>query len=339
MSVIEFYRSRPGRLVPGLVQALLVAAAAFALQHIPGLHFLSPLIIAAVLGIAWRCIVGVSEAGQAGVAFAAKALLRLAIILLGLQISIGQIVGMGWVGFIVAGFALVSTFCFTLWFGRLIGADPALVELIAAGTSVCGASAIVATNTVTRADDADVAYALGCITLFGTLAVIVYPVLMVILNLAPAEYGLWVGASIHEVAQVVAAGFQGGHEAGDAATIVKLIRVLMLAPLLLALGWFRPGVDAAASASRRVGVPGFVLGFIAMVILNSLVPLPPVMSQGAALLTLGLLTVSLAAIGLMTSFAHVLRRGMKPLAVAAAATLFIAITCLVLSKLFAAAVL
>jgi uncharacterized integral membrane protein (TIGR00698 family) len=337
VSIVELYRSRPARLVPGIVQSLLVAAAAFALQQIPGLHFLSPLIIAALLGIVWRCIAGLSEAGQIGVAFAAKALLRLAIVLLGLQISIGQIVGMGWVGFIVAGIALASTFYFTVWFGRLIGADPALVELIAAGTSVCGASAIVATNVVTRADDADVAYALGCITLFGTLAVVVYPVLMVVLNLSPATYGLWAGASIHEVAQVVAAGFQGGREAGDAATIVKLIRVLMLAPLLLVLGWSRRGKDDAARASRRIGVPGFVLGFIAMVLVNSVVTLPPVVTDSAAKLTLGLLTVSLAAIGLMTSFAHVLRRGVKPLAVAAAATLFIASVCLALSKMFSVA--
>jgi uncharacterized integral membrane protein (TIGR00698 family) len=159
---------------------------------------------------------------------------------------------------------------------------------------------------------------------------------MVVLNLTPAEYGLWAGASIHEVAQVVAAGFQGGREAGDAATIVKLIRVLMLAPRLLALGWFRPGADTAARVSRRIGVPGFVLGFIAMVVVNSVVTLPPVVTEGAAMLTLGLLTVSLAAIGLMTSFAHVLRRGVKPLAVAAAATLFIATLCLALSKLFSA---
>ena len=336
MSVVEFYRGRAGLLVPGLLQALLVAAAAFALQQVPGLHVLSPLIIAAVLGIAWRCVAGMSATAQVGVTFAAKALLRLAIVLLGLQISVGQIAGMGWAGFLVVGIALASTFAFTIWFGRLIGADRALVELIAAGTSVCGASAIVATNVVTRAEDADVAYALGCITLFGTLAVVIYPVLMVVLGLTPAEYGLWAGASIHEVAQVVAAGFQGGSEAGDTATVVKLIRVLMLAPLLLVLGWLRPGADRAARASRGVGVPGFVLGFIALVIVNSLVTLPPVVTHTAAMLTLGLLTVSLAAIGLMTSFAHVLGRGVKPLAVGAAATLFIATVSLGLSKLFAA---
>ena len=130
-----------------------------------------------------------------------------------------------------------TTFIFTIWFGRVIGANAKLVELLAAGTSVCGASAIIATNAITQADDGDVAYALGSITFFGTLAVITYPILMVVMNLSAGEYGLWTGASIHEVAQVVAAGFQGRSDAGNTATIVKLVRVLMLAPLLMALSW------------------------------------------------------------------------------------------------------
>lgn len=331
MGAFETVWGRYRSFAPGILLSVAVAAVAAALQQVPGMYFLSPLIIAAVLGMAWRSAVGVPDRAWVGIQFAAKGLLRAAIVLLGLQISLGHIIETGWVGFMVAGIAVVSTFFFTIWFGRLIGADSAMVELLAAGTAVCGASAIVATNTVTRARDEDVTYALGSITFFGTLAVLVYPVLLVLLDLSPGQYGLWVGASIHEVAQVVAAGFQGGSEAGHVATIVKLIRVLLLAPLLLLLAWSKkaPGTDGRSAG--RQGIPVFVLGFLAVVVANSMLGLPEEATKAAGFVTLAMLTISLAAIGLLTSVGNVLARGMKPLAVAAGSTLFIAAACLILS--------
>src|SRR5690606_10160644 len=120
---------------------------------------------------------------------------------------------------------------------RLIGVEAPLAELIAVGTSVCGASAIVATNTVTRGSEEDAAYAIACITLFGTLAMLTLPLAARLLALEPASYGLWAGSTTHEVAQAIAAAFQGGDEAGQLGTIAKLGRVVMLAPLILALGF------------------------------------------------------------------------------------------------------
>ena len=310
---------------------------ALAIQRIPGLGFLSPLIIAAVIGMACRSLIDLPPQTRAGIVFSAKALLRFAIVLLGLQLSVWHIAQVGWIGFIVAGIAVTATFAFTVWFGRLIGVNAKLVELLAAGTAVCGASAIVATNAITRADDEDVAYALGSITFFGTLAVIGYPILMAAAGLSPNEFGLWVGASIHEVAQVVAAGFQGGTEAGNTATIVKLVRVLMLAPLLMVLVWLRSRVGSDRTASGATPVPGFVLGFVALVILNSLVSIPPAITQASSVIVVSMLTVALAAIGLMTSFGSVLSRGFKPLLVAAASTIFIGTICLLLARALASA--
>ena len=131
---------------------------------------------------------------------------------------------------------LFATFIFTKWFGRLIGVDRKLAELIAAGTSICGASAVIATNTVTEAHDEDVAYAVACVTVFGSLAMFLYPALPGVLHLDTRAFGLWSGASIHEIAQVVAAAFQVGKESGEYGTIAKLTRVTMLAPLVIGLG-------------------------------------------------------------------------------------------------------
>src|SRR5262249_55721968 len=125
---------------------------------------------------------------------------------------------------------------FTVWLGRQLSVDRKLTELIAAGTSICGASAVVATNTVTRASDEDVAYAVACVTVFGSASMLLYPVTAGLLQLTPHAFGLWAGASIHEIAQVVAAAFQNGVDAGNYGTIAKLSRVMLLAPLVLALG-------------------------------------------------------------------------------------------------------
>ena len=118
----------------------------------------------------------------------------------------------------------------------MIGVDRKLSQLIAAGTSICGASAVIATNTVTEAHDEDVAYAVACVTVFGSIAMFVYPLLPGLLHLDAHAYGLWAGASIHEIAQVMAAAYQDGQQAGDAAAIAKLSRVAMLAPVVIVLG-------------------------------------------------------------------------------------------------------
>src|SRR5260370_28141732 len=116
---------------------------------------------------------------------------------------------------------LLATFAFTIWMGKLLGVEAKLAQLMAAGTSICGASAVIATNTVTNADDEDVAYAVACVTVFGSIAMFVYPLLPSLLHLDPYAFGLWSGASIHEIAQVVAASFQDGQRAGEFATIAK----------------------------------------------------------------------------------------------------------------------
>ncbi|MFM7800509.1 MAG: YeiH family protein, partial [Planctomycetota bacterium] len=182
---------------PGLALGAAVAAAGFGLKWsgLPGLSTLSPLMLAILVGMAVRNTVGRPEGARPGLAFALRTPLRLGIVLLGLQVTLTEILGIGVAGLALLAFALISTFLFTVWLGERLGVAPGLTQLIAAGTGICGASAIVATNTVVRDNDESVAYALATVTLFGTIAMFAYPVLGGWLPLSDRGYGLWTGAS------------------------------------------------------------------------------------------------------------------------------------------------
>lgn len=320
---------------PGLVLAASLAGAGFGLRQLPGLGMFSPMILAITAGMAFHNIVGTPERAHAGVAFAMRRLLRLAIILLGLQLTAAQVAEVGVRGLVVIALSLGATFLFTVRAGRLLGVDRKLAELIAAGTSICGASAVIATNTVTRAHDEDVAYAVACVTVFGSIAMLVYPLAPALLHLDAHAYGLWSGASIHEIAQVVAAAFQDGREAGEFGTVAKLARVMLLAPVVLTLGML------AARRARHAGhhdagaqppLPWFVLGFIALVGINSVVTIPTDAKTLIVTATTFLLSMALAAMGLSTDFARLKAKGLRPLALGAAASIFIASFSLALVK-------
>lgn len=323
-------------LLPGIALAAGIAALAFGLRHLPGLGAFSPMIIAIVLGMAFHNLVGTPAKAKSGVAFSMRTVLRFAIILLGLQLTASQVAEVGVTGVGIIAATLLATFTFTLWLGRLLGVERPLAELIAAGTSICGASAVIATNTVTRAPDEDVAYAVACVTIFGSIAMFLYPLMSGLLELGPRAYGLWAGASIHEIAQVVAAAFQDGQQAGEFGTVSKLTRVMMLAPLVIALGLFARR-RAKASGKTHDGatppMPWFVLGFVAMVGVNSVVELPADAKSWIVGLTTFLLTMALAAMGLETDFRKLRAKGIRPLFLGLGAFLFIATFSLMLIKL------
>jgi uncharacterized integral membrane protein (TIGR00698 family) len=204
----------PGRailaILPGLLLATAVATSGYLLRRLPGMTTFSPMILAILLGMAFHNLIGTPAFAKSGVTFSLRRLLRIGIILLGLQLTITQVIEVGNRGILIIAATLVATFAFTLWMGKLLGVDRKLAQLIAAGTSICGASAVIATNTVTNAHDEDVAYAVACVTVFGSVAMFIYPLLPELLHLDPHAFGLWTGASVHEIAQVVAAAFQDG---------------------------------------------------------------------------------------------------------------------------------
>jgi uncharacterized integral membrane protein (TIGR00698 family) len=340
----DTYSARPWapgqRLLPGLLLTVTLAAVAFALRNLLGIIALSPLIIALVLGLALHNTVGTPAVFKPGVVFSMRRILRLAIVLLGLQLSFGQLVKVGTVGLAITVVTLVASFMFTEWLGRRFGIDRKLARLIAAGTSICGASAVIATNTVTRAPDEDVAYAVACVTVFGSASMLLYPALPGLMDLKPHAFGLWAGASIHEIAQVVAAAFQNSVASGHFGTIAKLSRVMLLAPMILALGYFsarRPqstdGDGGRRSATQAVPTPWFVLGFIAMMLFNSVDLIPHVDKIYLVQATTFLLTVALAAMGLETDIGKLRAKGWRPLFVGAGSWLFISAFSLALIKL------
>ena len=331
-------RGTAAGVLPGVLLAAGIATCAFLLRRLPGIGIFSPMILSTFLGMALHNIAGTPAWAKRGVAFSLKRILRLGIVLLGLQLVLTQVIEIGSAGIAIILVALTATFTFTKWLGRVIGVDRRLAELIAAGTSICGASAVIATNTVTEGSDEDVAYAVACVTVFGSLAMFLYPLLPGLLHLDAHEFGLWSGSSIHEIAQVVAAAFQDGDRAGQTATIAKLTRVMMLAPLVITLGFLaaRRARQAKGDARRPAPpAPWFVLGFIAMMLINTAVAIPAAPKSWIVEATTFFLSMALAAMGLETDFRKLKAEGLKPVGLAAASWVFVAGFSLVLVKLFA----
>jgi uncharacterized integral membrane protein (TIGR00698 family) len=318
--------------VPGLLLTSGIAAASFGLRALPGFSLLSPMILSIFIGIMFHNVIRTPAVAKPGVTFSLRRILRLAIILLGLQLTAQQVVGVGGAGLAVIVATLISTFLFTTWVGRLLGVDAKLTQLIAAGTSICGASAVIATNTVTDGSDEDVAYAVACVTVFGSIAMFAYPLLVGVLHLDPHAYGLWAGSSIHEIAQVVAAAYQDGTQAGDFGTIAKLTRVMMLAPVVLSLGLLLR--IRGGKASAKVPAPWFVVGFIALIVLNSLITIPTEIKAPVSMVTTFGLSMALAAMGLETDIRKLRAEGLRPLLLGLIAFFFISGFSLLLIRVF-----
>ena len=318
----------------GIVLAAVVASAAFSVRSLPGLGIFSPMILAVVVGMVVANVVGAPAHARPGIAYCQRNVLRYAIVLLGFQLTATQVasIGMGGVG--VVALTLAATFCFTVWLGRVLHVDRKLTELIAAGTSICGASAVVAANAVTSARDEDVAYAVAAVTMFGTIAMLGYPLAAPFLGLGQHAFGLWSGASIHEIAQVIGASFQVGPQAGEIGTIAKLARVTLLAPVVITLG-ILAARNRRGETAARPPMPWFVVAFVGAVAVNSVVAIPGEIKQVIVLATTFMLTVGLAAMGLQTNVSAIRSRGLRPLLLALSAFVFIACFSLTLVKLTA----
>lgn len=330
-------RGRILSLLPGLALVTTITAAAYGLRSLPGLSPLSPIILGVFIGVVLGNVAPLQHQFEAGVAICGKGLLRAAVALLGLQVTVGQLLGIGAWGLFSAAFVLFVTFLATLAIGRMMNVATPLTVLIASGTSVCGAAAIAGANGAIRAPDEDVTYAIGCITLFGTIAMFAYPVIGHLLDLEARQYGLWIGLSVHEVAQVVGAGFQGGEEAGQTAVIAKLARVLLLAVLVFSLALRFTIVDESGEggrggpATRPPLVPVFIIVFLLFCLANSAGLVPERLRLALVEATPVVLTAALAALGLGTRFDRLRRLGLKPLVLCAMATGLIAVLSFILA--------
>lgn len=328
----------PSEMIPGIAAAFAVAAGAMVLRRLTGISVLSPMLVAILVGIGLRLLLGPTALPKPGLNFVARPVLRAGIVLLAFQITIADITSLGAGVFVVAATTLGATYVAVLVIGRALGLPLALCQLIGAGTAVCGASAVVAANSVARSTEEDVGYAIAGVTLFGTLLMLILPIIAIKAELSSWTYGIWTGASIHEVAQVAAASFQLGDEAGQIGTFTKLIRVMLLAPLVIAMAFSARRRGGASPADRSVGFPWFVMWFIALIGINSVIDLPSTVITASGGISTLLMTAGLAAMGLSIDLRRLRQRGVAPLVLCAFGTIFIAIFSLslimVLNRIF-----
>jgi uncharacterized integral membrane protein (TIGR00698 family) len=251
-----------------------------------------------------------------GLAVAARRLLRLGIVVLGLKLSLGDIAALGWVA-ILAIVALVAvSFVVTWLIGRAFRLEGDQAVLMAAGFSICGVSAVGAMAAARGSDEKDTGTPIALVTLYGTLAIVVLPALSALLGLDPSQFGHWVGASVHDVGQVVATAQTAGAVALSVAVVVKLTRVLMLAPMV-AIASIHTRRNGSSPGARPPIVPLFIVGFVAAVLVRSFLPLPPGVLAGADILQSALLACALFGIGASLRLEKLARSGARSLAVGA----------------------
>ena len=256
----------------------------------------------------------------AGTSRVASSLLRAGVILLGFSIAAGDVRALGWERLAVVAVVVLVTFFGTRWLGLRLGVSRPLSLLTATGFAICGASAIAALRDVVDADDEEVTAAIGLVTLCGSLAIVVLPLLRGPLGLDAEAFGAWTGASVHDVGQVVATASTAGTAALAAAVVVKLTRVLLLAPLVF-------GISLASGRSvtgRALPVPAFVLGFLAAITLRTAGVVPASWLDTIHGLQTAALTAALFGIGATTKLADLKRLGPRPLLLGLLAWLLVA---------------
>lgn len=316
-------RPSAATVVPGLVLVAAVAALAWGASAIVGA--LSPLVAGIVLGAVVANTVGVPATCVEGTRLAARAFLRLGIVLLGLRLSLGDLAGLGPDGLVVVAAVVTVTFLGTRWIARRLGVSDDLGLLVATGYSICGASAIAAMDGVVGADEEEVAYAISLVTLCGTLSIVVLPLLASFVGVEGATFGTWVGGAVHDVGQVVATASHSGDEALSAATVVKLTRVVLLAPLVALVAVRARRRTPASSGERHPPiVPLFVVGFLAAIVIRSSGVLSEGWLETSATVEKILLTAALTALGTGVDVRRLRRLGGRPLALGMIAWVLVA---------------
>lgn len=306
---------------PGIaLAALVVVAIEMTARWITGA---SPLLIAIIVGAVIANVVALPQRIQPGLQFCAKRLLRIGVALLGLQVTFTDILGLGPATLAVVVAVVVLGIGATMWLGRLLGVSWTQRLLIACGFSICGAAAVAAVDGVIEAREEELITTLALVVAFGTLLIALLPPAAHALGMDEHAGGVWAGAAIHEVAQVVAAGGALGGTALTVAVVVKLARVALLAPVLAAISWqLRRSAEQAKSRSAPL-IPLFVLAFLVCAGLRTIGVLPATFLDAARLAQTALLTAAMFALGTGVRL-HILKRlGIRPLLLATASTVWI----------------
>ena len=305
------------RFLPGLALTVALAAAALLIADVPWvartLH-VSALLLVILLGMAWRAALPLPAAAMPGVQLSQRAILRWAVAGLGFRLSLRELADIGVAPLLIVLAGTTVALFAGWWLARRLRVPRSLGLLLGVGGAVCGASAVVAADTVVRGERRDAPVAIAIVTVLGTLGMVLYPLARGPLGLSELAYGVWDGASLHETAHVVAAGFAVGTEAGRVATVVKLARIALLAPIVVGLSWAMRGRDAGAA--KVSPLPWFLVAFLVFAALHSTGALHPEATAWLQRVDLWLLCVGMAGVGLQTSVAELRAAGLRPLAAA-----------------------
>ncbi|MFU0947095.1 YeiH family protein [Kluyvera ascorbata] len=310
--------------IPGLALSAVITGAAVWIGNIPAVAGVG--MSALTLAILFGMVIGNTihpklwQSCDGGVLFAKQHLLRLGIILYGFRLTFAQIADVGASGIIIDALTLCSTFMMACWLGqKVFGLDKHTSWLIGAGSSICGAAAVLATEPVVKAEASKVTVAVATVVIFGTLAIFIYPAMYPLLAhwFTPETYGIYIGSTMHEVAQVVAAGHAVTPETENAAVIAKMLRVMMLAPFLLFMAArVKQLAPAGATEKSKITIPWFAILFIVVTIFNSFHLLPNSVVQMLITLDTILLAMAMAALGVTTHVSALKKAGAKPLMMA-----------------------
>jgi uncharacterized integral membrane protein (TIGR00698 family) len=312
---------------PGVLASLVIAAAAAFLAD----HYGGPVMLfALLLGMAMNFLSD-TEACRPGIAFTSRTLLRAGVALLGFRITLWEIAALGWQP-VVLVISLVSlTILASIWMSRRIGFDSLFGLLTGGATAICGASAAAAISAALPPDpmkERNTLFTIIGVSTLSTVAMILYPAATKLLGLDDVRSGMFIGATIHDVAQVVGAGYAISPEAGDTATVIKLMRVAMLLPVIVATT-FLVRAKGASDGKRPPLLPWFLAAFLALVAVNSLLPIPAFVRDAGNTASRWCLVAAIAALGIKTQFREVVEIGWKPVALMILETLLIAALALV----------
>lgn len=314
--------SRSRELLPGFIVSVIVAAAATFLSE----HYGAPVMLfALLLGMALNFLSGEGPC-KAGIEFTAREVLRIGVALLGLRITLGQIAALGWEPVALVIFSVAITILLSMLVARLMGFQSLFGLLSGGATAICGASAAMAISAALPGhpgkEKATLFTVIG-VSALSTLAMITYPMIANGLGLDATQAGIFLGATIHDVAQVVGAGYGMGHETGDTATVVKLMRVAMLLPVIVAAAMITRARGANDSGKRPPLLPWFAVGFIVLASINSTGVVPAAVQGLGSELSRWLLVIAISALGMKTQLRELAAVGIKPILLMFGETLFL----------------
>ena len=317
--------------ISGIVFVAIFAVAATYISALAPVHTLglSPLVIGIVMGIFYANTLHnrIPSEWETGIVFSGKKILRFAIVVYGFRITFQQIMEVGMEGFLVSAIMLSTTFILGTWLGsKIFGMEKDTSMLTASGASVCGAAAVLATEPVLKAEGHKTAIAVSMVVLFGTISMFLYPVLYTaiiepssgFLHMTPSQFGIYVGGTIHEVAQVVAVPFSIPNapvEMANNAVIVKMTRVIMIAPMLIVLGLYlsySAKKEGGDSSAVKLVIPWFAVYFIGVAGFNSFGLVPENIVDIINEIDTFLLTMAMTALGMGTRFAKFKGLGLAP---------------------------